>query len=225
MIEDDLAHAPVPHPRHLAGRHHRAGAGGDRHGALGPALPARRAAAVVTGRRGAGEGSGLHDRGRLAAAHRPRSWSRRRSRRRSAASAASRSRSASRTVAEDAAGVAAVREAVGPELELMVDANQGFTLDEAMRRARALEPWTSPGSRSRCRPTTSPATPGSPPPRRSRSRSANRSTTPGQFRDYLVQRRLLDRAGRRRPDRRRHALAQGGAPRGGVRHRRRARTS
>jgi L-alanine-DL-glutamate epimerase-like enolase superfamily enzyme len=43
------------------------------------------------------------------------------------------------TVAEDAARVAAVRDALGPGLELMVDANQGLTLDQALRRARALE--------------------------------------------------------------------------------------
>jgi L-alanine-DL-glutamate epimerase-like enolase superfamily enzyme len=41
-------------------------------------------------------------------------------------------------VAEDAARVAAVRAAVGPALELMVDANQGLTPDGALRRARAL---------------------------------------------------------------------------------------
>jgi L-alanine-DL-glutamate epimerase-like enolase superfamily enzyme len=41
--------------------------------------------------------------------------------------------------AEDAARVAAVREAVGPGIELMVDANQGLTLDQALRRAKALE--------------------------------------------------------------------------------------
>ena len=44
------------------------------------------------------------------------------------------------TVAEDAARVAAVRDALGPELELMVDANQGLALDQALRRARALKP-------------------------------------------------------------------------------------
>lgn len=43
------------------------------------------------------------------------------------------------SVAEDVARIAAVREAVGAELELMVDANQGLTLDAALRRARALE--------------------------------------------------------------------------------------
>lgn len=42
--------------------------------------------------------------------------------------------------AEDAERLAAVRAAVGPELEVMVDANQAFTAAEAIRRARTYEP-------------------------------------------------------------------------------------
>ena len=45
------------------------------------------------------------------------------------------------TAAEDAARLAAVREAVGPDWELMVDANQSLTGAEAVRRARAYEPF------------------------------------------------------------------------------------
>jgi L-alanine-DL-glutamate epimerase-like enolase superfamily enzyme len=41
---------------------------------------------------------------------------------------------------EDAARLEAVRAAVGPGFEVMVDANQAFTVDEAVRRARRLEP-------------------------------------------------------------------------------------
>ena len=41
---------------------------------------------------------------------------------------------------EDVARLAAVREAVGPGFEIMVDANQAFTVDEAIRRARLYEP-------------------------------------------------------------------------------------
>jgi L-alanine-DL-glutamate epimerase-like enolase superfamily enzyme len=44
-------------------------------------------------------------------------------------------------VAEDVARLAAVREAVGEQFEIMVDANQCFTVAEAMRRARAWEPF------------------------------------------------------------------------------------
>jgi L-alanine-DL-glutamate epimerase-like enolase superfamily enzyme len=44
-------------------------------------------------------------------------------------------------VSEDAARLAAVREAVGPAFEIMTDANQAFTVDEAIRRARHYEPF------------------------------------------------------------------------------------
>ena len=42
-------------------------------------------------------------------------------------------------VSEDAARLAAVREACGPAFEIMTDANQAFTVDEAIRRARHFE--------------------------------------------------------------------------------------
>jgi len=42
-------------------------------------------------------------------------------------------------VAEDVARLSAVREAVGPAWDIMTDANQGFSLSEAIRRARHLE--------------------------------------------------------------------------------------
>ena len=42
-------------------------------------------------------------------------------------------------VAEDVARLAAVRAAVGGDWDIMTDANQGFTLPEAIRRARHLE--------------------------------------------------------------------------------------
>lgn len=44
-------------------------------------------------------------------------------------------------VSEDVRRLAAVREAVGDGFELMVDANQGFMLSEAIRRAHAFEPF------------------------------------------------------------------------------------
>jgi L-alanine-DL-glutamate epimerase-like enolase superfamily enzyme len=46
-----------------------------------------------------------------------------------------------RSVAEDAERVAAVRAAIGPEVELMADANQGFSVSHAIRVGRALEPY------------------------------------------------------------------------------------
>ena len=42
-------------------------------------------------------------------------------------------------MSQDAARLAAVRDAVGDRYEIMTDANQGFTLSEAIRRARILE--------------------------------------------------------------------------------------
>lgn len=42
--------------------------------------------------------------------------------------------------AEDVERLAAVRSALGPSIDLMVDANQAFTSAEAIRRARLLEP-------------------------------------------------------------------------------------
>jgi L-alanine-DL-glutamate epimerase-like enolase superfamily enzyme len=44
------------------------------------------------------------------------------------------------SAAEDLARLSAVREVIGPDAALMVDANQAFTRDEAVRRARMLEP-------------------------------------------------------------------------------------
>jgi L-alanine-DL-glutamate epimerase-like enolase superfamily enzyme len=41
---------------------------------------------------------------------------------------------------EDVARLEAVRAAVGPDFEIMVDANQAFNLDQSIRRARLLEP-------------------------------------------------------------------------------------
>ncbi len=43
-------------------------------------------------------------------------------------------------VSEDVARLEAVRAAVGPAFEIMTDANQAFTVDESIRRARAFEP-------------------------------------------------------------------------------------
>jgi L-alanine-DL-glutamate epimerase-like enolase superfamily enzyme len=43
-------------------------------------------------------------------------------------------------VSEDVARLRAVRDAIGPAIEIMTDANQAFTVDEAIRRARHYEP-------------------------------------------------------------------------------------
>ncbi|HEX6010703.1 MAG TPA: mandelate racemase/muconate lactonizing enzyme family protein, partial [Geminicoccaceae bacterium] len=91
------------------------------------------------------------------------------------------------TVAEDAVRVAAVREALGPELELMVDANQGLTLDQALRRARALEgldlawleePLPADDVAGHARLAAATAIPVA---------VGESLYSPGQFRDYLMQ--------------------------------------
>jgi L-alanine-DL-glutamate epimerase-like enolase superfamily enzyme len=45
-----------------------------------------------------------------------------------------------RSPVQDAARLAAVRDAVGPDFDLMIDANQSMTAADAIRRARLLEP-------------------------------------------------------------------------------------
>ena len=45
------------------------------------------------------------------------------------------------SLAEDVDRIAAVREAIGPHHDLMVDANQSFSRSEAIRRAGAFEPY------------------------------------------------------------------------------------
>ncbi|MBU3007720.1 mandelate racemase/muconate lactonizing enzyme family protein [Cobetia amphilecti] len=44
-------------------------------------------------------------------------------------------------MAEDVARVAAVREAIGPDIELLADGNQAFTPSQAIRLGRMLEPY------------------------------------------------------------------------------------
>lgn len=46
------------------------------------------------------------------------------------------------SISEDAARLSAVREAVGDSFEIMTDGNQGFSISEAIRRARMLEEYS-----------------------------------------------------------------------------------
>ena len=195
-------------------------AGGDRHGAVGPQVPARRLAAVEGGGRRAAASAGLHDGRRVAAPFARSSSSTRRSRRRKRVFAAPRSRSAGRTIAEDVARLAAVREAVGDAFEIMVDANQAFTVAEARRRAHAYaqlglawfeEPLPAEDLAR---------------PRRARregddaDRRRRIAVPPGAFPRIPGARRLLDRPGGLRAHRRHHAVAQGRAPRRDIQRRR-----
>ena len=114
--------------------------------------------------------------------------------------------------AEDAERLAAVRAAVGPDFDIMVDANQSLTAAEAIRRARLLEPhdpcWFEEplpaddiaGHAAAGRATTMPVAVG------------ESMYSIGQFAEYLRRRRRRHRPGRRRAHRRHHALAQGRPP-------------
>ena len=74
----------------------------------------------------------------------------------------------------------------GAGFEIFTDANQAFTVDEAIRRARALrDRSTSAGSRSRCRRTTSTGTCGCAAATHCPSPSARASTALLHFREYL----------------------------------------
>ena len=132
------------------------------------------------------------------------------------ASAAPRSRSAAARRGGRRAALGAVREAVGAGWDIMTDANQGFTLVGGdPPRAPPGERSTSPGSKSRCRPTTSRRTSSSRATRRCRSRSGESLYSPSPVQGIPAGRRVLDRAGRRRAHRRHHAMAEGRAHGGG----------
>ena len=119
---------------------------------------------------------------------------------------------------EDYRRLAAVRAALGPDYEIMTDANQGFAIDEAIRRAGRFadldlawieEPLPADdcdGHVRLCQATTTPIAVGE-----------FDVLDPALPRIY-GERRVLDRAGRRREDRRNHALAEGRACRGSLRH-------
>ena len=122
-------------------------------------------------------------------------------------------------VSEDVARLRAVREAVGDAFEIMVDANQCFTVSEAIRRARAFEPfglaWLEEplpaedlaGHVELAAHTAMPIAVG------------ESLYHPGAFPRVPRARRLLDRPGRLRADRRHHAVAQGRASRRDVQRR------
>ena len=166
------------HARHRRRRHHEPRARGDRHRAVGPevrAAPASRCGRLAGGAQRrvpvyTTEGGWLHHPAEQLVDE-------------SVAAKAQGFRGAKMkvgkpSIAEDVARLAAVREAVGDDFELMVDANQAFTVAEALPpRACLSRPLARAGSRSRCRPRTWRATSSSRPRRRCRSRSANRCTT------------------------------------------------
>ncbi len=121
-------------------------------------------------------------------------------------------------VAEDYQRLAAVRSALGPVYEIMTDANQGFALDEAIRRAGRFadldlawieEPLPADDLDGHIRLAAATTTP---------IAVGESMYSIRHFREYMTKRRLLDRAGRCRPHRRDHAVAQGRARGRSLRH-------
>ena len=113
---------------------------------------------------------------------------------------------------EDVARLTAVREAIGPNIDLMIDANQSFTFAEAKKRARLFEPlnlfWFEEpmpaedmtGHIELSRSTSTPVAVG------------ESIYSLSHFREYLALGCLRDRAGRCRTHRRHHAVAEDRPP-------------
>ena len=119
---------------------------------------------------------------------------------------------------EDVRRLETVREAVGDGFEILTDANQAFRIDEAIRRARLLEPldigWLEEplvsddieGHRRLCASTTLPVAVG------------ESIYSEKWFREYMARGACSIDPGRRGADRRDHAVAQGRPCGGGVQH-------
>ena len=131
---------------------------------------------------------------------------------------ASRSRSGQPHVAEDVARLAAVRRELGPDFEIMVDANQCFTVSEAIRRAKGFEefdlawfeePMPAEDIDGHVRLSQSTSLP----------IAVGEVAVPSiPFPRVSTARRLLYRPGRRRTHRRRHTVAENGSSRRNVQH-------
>ena len=123
-------------------------------------------------------------------------------------------------LSEDLARLRAVRDAVGDGFEIMVDANQCFTLSEALRRAPKYadlgiawfeEPLPADDLAGHARLAAASA---------AADRGRRIALFTGAVRRLRAAGRGIDPAGRRGARRRHHALAQGGAPGRGVQPRR-----
>ena len=178
----DLARARIRHPRHDHRRDH--GARARRRSTPRSGICAAKKQGLPlwnAGRRRQGPLPALHHRGRLAAYRRAGAGRRRARRARAKGFTGSKVKiGRPHGVRGLCAGSPAVREAVGADYEIMTDANQGFALDEAIRRAGTLrrprprlDRGAAAGRRHR-RPRAAVARR----PRR-RSRSANRSIRSG----------------------------------------------
>ena len=121
-------------------------------------------------------------------------------------------------VAEDVARLATVRRKLGPDFEIMVDANQCFTVSEAIRRAKAFEefdvawfeePMPAEDIDGHVRLSQSTSLP----------IAVGEVTLPSlPFPRVSAAPRLLYRPGRCRTHRRRHTVAENGSSRRNVQH-------
>ena len=135
----DLEGPVLSHPRDFGRRHHQYRAVRRGHGAVGPALPRCRFAAACDGRRRATPHSGLRHRGRLAALEAGAKWSRTRWHAKAKGFRAVKIKIGTPARRGRCGAAAAVRKAVGAGYDIMTDANQCFTVSEAIRRARHYE--------------------------------------------------------------------------------------
>ena len=119
-------------------RDHQPGAGGHRHRAVGLALPPRRPAAVAGRRRREAAHPGLHHRRRLAAPDAPTTIVRETLAAQEAGFKGAKVKVGMPHVSDDVARLKAVRDAVGDGFEIMVDANQCFTLERSAAPRAAL---------------------------------------------------------------------------------------
>ena len=207
-VEADLARPVRRQPRHHGRRDHLARARRGRHRAVGSALRGRRPTPVGVRRRSQGPRAALRHRGRLAAPG-DRGAGRRcegqpggrlgRREDQGGPVAGRRRRTARRRPRRG-------RPRDGPHGRRQPVADRGRG-DPARPAAGAVRPRS--GSRSRCRPTTSPGTRRWPRPPRIPIAVGESMYSVGQFADYLTRRGRRHRAGRRGPDRRHHAVAQG----------------
>ena len=132
-----LARPAVRDPRHQRRRDHQSGAGSDRHRAVGLALPARRPAVVARRRRRASSASPSTP-PRAAGCTSPDDLVRERWPRQQAGFKGAKIKVGKPHLSEDVARLRAVREAVGDAFEIMVDANQCFTLERGAAPRAAL---------------------------------------------------------------------------------------
>ena len=210
---------------HHGRRDHQPGAGGDRHCAVGLAVPSRRPAAVARSWRRQAAHPGVHHRGRLAASVARATWC---ARPRCAARPASGREDQGRQAACQRRRARLTGGARGRRRRLRDHGRRQPVLHAERGAAPRTAPMpnsASPGSRNRC---AADDIIGHAAPRggqRGADRGGRIAVLAGAVRGLRAAGCVLDRAGRCRSRRRHHAVAEGGAHGRGVQPARCARTS